>query len=533
MAVRTQPSSSTLSKYSILQSPGTDPITNTTTAATTTATGPAAAGSVSRDFCNNFWGEGDDGPAVLFLRMRNAMKTSEELRNFWFERAALEEEFGRRLSLLARRTIGSDETGELKNSLQVLITETQRQSESHVQLATTIRQNLMEPVSHFLDKQSEHKRTVQTPIEKKLKKKQSQASYVSKAREKYEGDSLRIKSYRQQATLLQGQGQDLDRLQARLKRAMETVRANEKDYANFVLGLSDLSAEWEVDWKNFCDSCQDLEEERMEFTKDNVWNYANLISTLCVSDDESCENVRTALDQLEPDRDLLAFVDAHGTGNMIIDPPTFVSYDGQRQSSSSTASQTYRTAQFERVSRKPEPVYQNAPDALNSQMAQDGIQVYDRENRHNAPTNYAAKAQTQAALHSSGHAAQAHSTSGYSNQASGGVPAPEETQNKLRRMVSLRRQSQPLPALPGRAQEVPVPAQPPVPVTDAGNRILFLVKALYDYKATIDEEFDFQVGDIIAVTATPDDGWWSGELLDEARREPGRHIFPSNYVCLF
>ena len=25
-------------------------------------------------------------------------------------------------------------------------------------------------------------------------------------------------------------------------------------------------------------------------------------------------------------------------------------------------------------------------------------------------------------------------------------------------------------------------------------------------------EFDFQAGDIIAVTSTPDDGWWSGKL---------------------
>lgn len=61
----------------------------------------------------------------------------------------------------------------------------------------------------------------------------------------------------------------------------------------------------------------------------------------------------------------------------------------------------------------------------------------------------------------------------------------------------------------------------------------FLVKALYDYNATIEEEFDFQAGDIIAVTATPEDGWWSGELLDEDRRQKGRHVFPSNFVCLF
>jgi predicted nucleotidyltransferase len=66
--------------------------------------------------------------------------------------------------------------------------------------------------------------------------------------------------------------------------------------------------------------------------------------------------------------------------------------------------------------------------------------------------------------------------------------------------------------------------------TDA---IILTVKALYDYQATIAEEFDFQAGDVIAVTATPDDGWWIGELLDEARREEGRDVFPSNFVCLF
>lgn len=58
------------------------------------------------------------------------------------------------------------------------------------------------------------------------------------------------------------------------------------------------------------------------------------------------------------------------------------------------------------------------------------------------------------------------------------------------------------------------------------------VTALYDYQAVIDEEFDFQTGDVIAVTATPEDGWWSGELLDEARKQPGRHVFPSNFVRL-
>ncbi|KIK61069.1 hypothetical protein GYMLUDRAFT_588304 [Collybiopsis luxurians FD-317 M1] len=69
-------------------------------------------------------------------------------------------------------------------------------------------------------------------------------------------------------------------------------------------------------------------------------------------------------------------------------------------------------------------------------------------------------------------------------------------------------------------------------VTVDGADILFYMRALYDYQATTDEEFNFQVGDIIAVTATPEDGWWSGVLLDENRRQPGRHVFPSGLAHL-
>lgn len=175
-------------------------------------------------------------------------------------------------------------SSDLKSSLQTLMTETQRQAESHIRLAFNIRRELVEPTARFHEKQIERKRVVQTPVEKKLKAKQSQASYVATAREKYEGDLARIKTYKQQAAAMQGL--EAERLQVKLRRALETVKANEKDYASFVRGLSDLSAEWEADWKAFSDDCQDLEEERMEFMKDNIWNYANMISTICVNDDE-------------------------------------------------------------------------------------------------------------------------------------------------------------------------------------------------------------------------------------------------------
>jgi hypothetical protein len=109
-----------------------------------------------------------------------------------------------------------------------------------------------------------------------------------------------------------------------------------------------------------------------------------------------------------------------------------------------------------------------------------------------------------------------------------------------------QQQQQQQPAMQGRTPSphpppgvgAPQPGAPgaPIPVGVGGDQlrtasdqpVLFYVRAMYDYTARGESEFDFQVDDIIAVTATPDDGWWTGELLDEARRVPGRTEFPSN-----
>jgi SH3 domain len=116
----------------------------------------------------------------------------------------------------------------------------------------------------------------------------------------------------------------------------------------------------------------------------------------------------------------------------------------------------------------------------------------------------------------------------------------------------MNRSPSPQPMALTQPQTQPVAEPPTRQYTEDGRGVLFYgasfffpyrlgnadlcgntVRALYDYTATIPEEFDFQANDIIAVTATPEDGWWSGELLDENRRVPGRHIFPSNFVHLF
>jgi hypothetical protein len=151
-------------------------------------------------------------------------------------------------------------------------------------LAQQIRTALEMRCADFQAKQMHHKKMYLASIEKQCKAKQLQEQHVDKAREKYEQDCMKINSYTAQSSLVQGK--DLEKIQLKLDRAKQTVQANEREFANFTRAIESTIQKWEQDWKAFCDGCQDLEETRTDFLKNNMWSYANLVSTVCVADDE-------------------------------------------------------------------------------------------------------------------------------------------------------------------------------------------------------------------------------------------------------
>ncbi|KIJ51231.1 hypothetical protein M422DRAFT_65254 [Sphaerobolus stellatus SS14] len=316
----------------------------------------------SLDFCNAFWGIADGGYDVLLARIRGAVRTTEELRSFWKERASIEEDYAKRMARLAKQSLGKDELGALRNSIDILRQETERQAASHANLAQLIRKDVEHSVSELLSKQAQFKRTSWASVEKSFKAKQTQETYVKKARQKYEDDCVRINSYTAQSTLVQGK--ELEKIQLKLEKAQQTVMTNEREYSQYARALADTTNRWEKEWKAFCDLCQDMEEDRIEFFKDNIWAYANSVSTVCVSDDESCEQLRVALEQVEADKDVENFVRDYSTGPQIPDPPPYVDYNSPHASQQSSRL-TYRTAKFVRSTNRSfgAPYYPSASPA--------------------------------------------------------------------------------------------------------------------------------------------------------------------------
>ncbi|KZS88210.1 hypothetical protein SISNIDRAFT_446203 [Sistotremastrum niveocremeum HHB9708] len=302
----------------------------------------------SMDFCNAFWGLGDGGVDVLLARMRGSSRTMEELRSFWKERMSIEEEYSKKLNKLAKMQFGRDEIGDLRNSIDTLRLETDKQATSHLELAAKLKADMEVPTAAFVAKQVNFKKTFVANIERMFKNKQNQESHVAKAKEKYELECSRINAHTAHSSYIQGK--ELDKVQLKLEKAQAAVKTSEKEYANFVRVLKDTYGKWEKEWKEFCDRCQDIEEERIEFMKDNLWSYANAISTVCVADDESCEHTRVALEQLETERDMENFVRDYGTGSNIPEPPPFINHSSPEPR---PAASRPRNANFARSTQRP------------------------------------------------------------------------------------------------------------------------------------------------------------------------------------
>ena len=80
-------------------------------------------------------------------------------------------------------------------------------------------------------------------------------------------------------------GQEERKNKAKLEKTQIQLVSNSNEYATALKVLEETTGRWNREWKSACDKFQDLEEERLDFTKGSLWTYANITSTVCVSDD--------------------------------------------------------------------------------------------------------------------------------------------------------------------------------------------------------------------------------------------------------
>ncbi|KAI3317730.1 hypothetical protein HD806DRAFT_514122 [Xylariaceae sp. AK1471] len=334
--------------------------------------------TVALSFANNFWGKDDAGVGPLLDRMASAKQTSDELRSFYGARASIEDDYARKLMSLCRKSLGSHEMGSLKTSLDTVRGEVESMAKQHAGIAAQMKSELEEPLAAFAGGMKERRKIIQNTVEKLLKVKIQQTNAVNKTRDRYEQDCLRIKGYLAQGHMVMGQEERKNK--AKLEKTQISLATSNAEYESAVKALEDTTARWNREWKAAADKFQDLEEERLDFTKSSLWTFANLASTVCVSDDASCEKIRLSLEKMDVEKDILHFINERGTGQEIPDPPKYINFcrgDVDDHRSEVSEDDNYSVAQFPRSinpafrTSSPQPSTYESHHDPNSALARD------------------------------------------------------------------------------------------------------------------------------------------------------------------
>jgi hypothetical protein len=147
-------------------------------------------------------------------------------------------------------------------------------------------------------------------------------------------------------------GQEERKNKAKLEKTQINLATSNTEYENAIKALEETTGRWNRDWKAAADKFQDLEEERLDFMKSSLWSFANIASTVCVSDDASCEKVRLSLENCEVEKDIVGFIKERGTGQEIPDPPKYINFcrgDVSDTQSEASEDDSYSVAQFQRT----------------------------------------------------------------------------------------------------------------------------------------------------------------------------------------
>lgn len=183
--------------------------------------------------------------------MHNAKITCDELKAFYNARAALEDEYAKKLFALSRKPLGSGESGTLRASLDVLRGEVENTGKSHATIAQQMKSELEEPLGAFAGGMKERRKIIQTGIERLLKTKQTQTAHVNKTRDRYEQDCLRIKGYLAQGHMVMGQEERKNK--AKLEKTQINMASNSNEYESSVKVLEETTGRWNKEWKAACD----------------------------------------------------------------------------------------------------------------------------------------------------------------------------------------------------------------------------------------------------------------------------------------
>ncbi|KAL1915109.1 uncharacterized protein VTP21DRAFT_7590 [Calcarisporiella thermophila] len=272
---------------------------------------------IAGEFSTNFWSDDDSGKRALFDRLRCGEQTCEYLKQMLYTRAEIEESYGEQMLKLARIPLAKEEIGSIREGLVTTLNFIESDAKAHIQLAAKLRSALHDPLAAFITELKSQRETQQAQVESSFQLKQLYHTSALKAQETYEKEFNKLKGLKsRQPNSTQDNNMDNEEIDIA---EYDTIVAD-REYSQACKTAQGMTEKWNSDWIRACDKIQKMEETRLERIHNFVWEFANLISALCVTTDETAESVRKALEKCNVHADLNTFILEKGTGMTVPEP---------------------------------------------------------------------------------------------------------------------------------------------------------------------------------------------------------------------
>eukprot|EP00128_Syssomonas_multiformis_P007324 Colp12_sorted_trinity150504_noHs@29259 len=287
----------------------------------------AAISKMPGKFVEEFWGAENEylGFERLQKRLKDGKATCAAFSDYVKQRAHIEAEYGKALLKLAKGAGGERETGTLRMAWDGLIRETEKIGQAHLELSSGLVNQLEVACREFRATQRDARKKSEDIVIRLQKNRTSAKDKVNKCKKTYIEKCKEDERLSQHMPAVhQLAAKEAEKLQNKARKAKAEANKADISYQESVRQLENIRVEWENATEAAYEKFQTLEEERIDYLRNNMWALTNFLSSSCVHDDEAYERVRQGLEQCTVTKDIEEFIEINKTGT---ERPRFIDYE--------------------------------------------------------------------------------------------------------------------------------------------------------------------------------------------------------------
>ncbi|KAI7871341.1 hypothetical protein BDF14DRAFT_1740750 [Spinellus fusiger] len=248
-----------------------------------------------------------DESTIAIENIKTGLRTCEDIKEYYRQRAQIEQEYGQRLLQLNHVLEGHAEEGLLGQALSTIPNVLEITARAHIDLADQVRRRLEQPMDTLLIEHREESSAQQQRIDSSRQLKNTYHENVVRTRDIFRRECLQLEQLEKHLADQKGylSQEELQQLKQDIEESTHAVHTSDIAYKEAVDTQNDIIAKYNGDWKAALDEFRALAETRIDFIKDSLWTRHK--TGLATNSKKNCEKMRVTVKatDVEQDRPLL------------------------------------------------------------------------------------------------------------------------------------------------------------------------------------------------------------------------------------